>query len=40
MEMSCYCRILHISYKDHVINKEVRAKIQQAMDHMKTSRPS
>ena len=29
MEMRCYRRILHISYKDHVTNKEVRAKIQQ-----------
>ena len=29
MEMRCYCKILHISYKDHVTNKEVRAKIQQ-----------
>ena len=28
-EMRCYCKILHISYKDHVANKEVRAKIQQ-----------
>ena len=30
MEMSCYCKIVHNSYKDHVTNKEVRAKIQQA----------
>ena len=30
MEMKCYRKILHISYKDHVINEEVRAKIQQA----------
>ena len=30
MEMRCYCKILHISYKDHVTNEEVRAKIQQA----------
>ena len=29
MEMRCYLRILHISYKDHVTNGEVRAKIQQ-----------
>ena len=29
--MMCYCKILHISYKDHVTNKEVRAKIQQAI---------
>ena len=31
MEMSCYCKIPHISYKDHITNKEVRAKIQQAI---------
>ena len=31
MEMKCYRKILHISYKDHVTNKEVRAKIQQAI---------
>ena len=30
MEMKCYRKILRISYKDHVTNKEVRAKIQQA----------
>ena len=30
-EMRCYCKILHISYKDHVTNKEVRAKLQQAV---------
>ena len=30
MEMRCYRKILHISYKDHVTNKEVRAKTQQA----------
>ena len=29
--MRCYCRILHILYKDHVTNEEVRAKIQQAI---------
>ena len=29
--MRCYRKILHISYKDHVINEEVRAKIQQAI---------
>ena len=28
--MRCYRKILHISYKDHVTNEEVRAKIQQA----------
>ena len=31
MEMRCYCRILHISCKDHVIIEEVRAKIWQAI---------
>ena len=31
MEMRCYRKILHISYKDHVTNKEVRAKIKQAI---------
>ena len=31
MEMRCYRRILHISYKGHVTNEEVRAKIQQAV---------
>ena len=31
MEMGCYRKILHISYKDHVTNEEVRAKIQQAI---------
>ena len=31
MEMRCHCKILHISYKDHVTNEEVRAKIQQAI---------
>ena len=31
MEMRCYGKILRISYKDHVTNEEVRAKIQQAV---------
>ena len=31
MEMRCYCEILRISYKNHVSNEEVRAKIQQAI---------
>ena len=31
MEMRCYHKILCISYKDHVTNEEVRAKIQQAI---------
>ena len=30
MEMRCYRKILLISYKDHVTNDEVRAKIQLA----------
>ena len=29
--MRCYRKILRISYKDHVANDEVRAKIQQAI---------
>ena len=31
MKMRCYRKILCISYKDHVTNEEVRAKIQQAI---------
>ena len=31
MEMRCYRKILRISYKDHVTNEEVRAKVQQAL---------
>ena len=31
IEMRCYRKILHISYKDHVTNEEVHAKIQQAI---------
>ena len=31
MEMRCYRKILRISYKDHVTNEEVRAKIHQAI---------
>ena len=31
MEMRCYHKILHISYKDHVTNENIRAKIQQAI---------
>ena len=31
MEMKCYRKILRISYKDHVTNEKVRAKIQQAI---------
>ena len=31
MGMRCYRKILRISYTDYVTNKEVRAKIQQAI---------
>ena len=31
MEMKCYCKILRISYKDHVTNEKVCAKIWQAI---------
>ena len=31
MEMRCYSKILRISCKNHVSNKEVRAKIKQAI---------
>ena len=31
MEVRCYRKILHISYKDHVTIEEVRAKVQQAI---------
>ena len=31
MEMRCYRKILHISYKDRVTHEEVHAKIQQAI---------
>ena len=31
VEMACYRKIQHISYKDHVTNEEVRAKIQLAV---------
>ena len=30
MEKRWYRKVLHISYKDHVTNEEVHAKIQQA----------
>ena len=29
--MKCYRKILRISYKDHVANEEVRAKVQQTI---------
>ena len=31
MEARCYRKILRISYKDHVTDEEIRAKIQQAI---------
>ena len=31
METRCYRKILRISYKDHVTNEVIRAKIQQAI---------
>ena len=31
IEMWCYRKILHISYKDHVTSEEVRAKIEQTI---------
>ena len=39
MDMRCYRKILRITYKDHVTNKEVRAKIQQAIRPHETSWP-
>ena len=30
--MRCYRKLLQISYKDHVTNEKVRAKIQQAIE--------
>ena len=30
-ERMCYRKMLRISYKDHVTNEEIRAKIQQAI---------
>ena len=32
MEIRYYRKILHVSYKDHVTNGEVRTKIQQAIE--------
>ena len=31
MEMRCHCKILYISYEDHITDEEVCAKIQQAI---------
>ena len=36
-EMRCYRRLLNISYKDHVTNKEVRRKIRAAIGNMTNS---
>ena len=32
MDMRCYCKILHNSYKDHVTNEDVLAKVQQVIE--------
>ena len=37
MDMRCCRKILRISYKDHVTNEEVRAKIMQAIGPQKTA---
>ena len=37
MEMRCYHKTLYISFKDHVTNEEVRAKISRQSDNTKTS---
>ena len=37
LEMRCYRRLLNISYKDHVINEEVRNRIQNATECMMIS---
>ena len=31
MKMRCYRKTLHICYKDHFTNEEIRAKVQQAI---------
>ena len=31
MDIRCYCKILRISYKNHIPNEEVRAKIQRTI---------
>ena len=31
VEIRCYSKIVRVSYKDHVTNEEVRAKVQQAI---------
>ena len=37
MEMRCYSKILHISYKDHVTNEESVPRSSRQSDHTKTS---
>ena len=38
LEMRCYRKILHISYKGHVTNEKVRSKSSRQSDHTKTRR--
>ena len=35
VEIRCYSKIVRVSYKDHVTNEEVRAKVQQAIGPQK-----
>ena len=37
MEMRCYRKILHISYKDHVTNEEAVPRFNRQLDHTKIS---
>ena len=37
MEMRCYRKILHISYKDHVTNEKSVPRSRRQLDHMKIS---
>ena len=37
MEMRCYDKILHISYKDHVTNEEAVPRFNRQLDHTKIS---
>ena len=37
MEMRCYRKILHISYKDHITNEESVPRSSRKLDHTKTS---
>ena len=36
IEMRCFCKILHISYKDHITNEKVCSKIKAAIDPFKS----